>query len=137
MRSRRSAENIVRFEQALAADGSLANLWRMNTEPRGVAFTLEFVVLANHRKVIRSEIARYAERFRAAQLEAVRRALAGSGIDEDQIPAVVALLTMTGLAQVLALESTLGVTAGHDTTVAFVERLIAQLEERASDAGTT
>ena len=133
---RRGAEaNIVRFERAVAEDGSMANLWRMNTDPRGVAATLEFVVLANHRKVIRAEIARYAERFRAAQVEAVRNALDGSGIDEAQLPAVVALLTMTGLAQVLALEETLGVTEGHDTTFAFVERLIAELGDRTPREG--
>ena len=35
---------------------------------------------------------------------------------------------MTGLSQVLALEDAFGVTAGHDTTLEFIERTIAQLE---------
>ena len=35
---------------------------------------------------------------------------------------------MTGLAQVLAIEQALGVTAGHDATLAFVERAISQLD---------
>ena len=35
---------------------------------------------------------------------------------------------MTGLSQVMALEDALGVTAGHDTTLAFVEQAIAHLE---------
>ncbi len=130
---RRAEENIGRFERAIAEDGSLGNLWRLNADPRGAAFTLEFVALANHRKALRAEIARYAEHFRSAQVEAVRRALVDSGVDEDQLPAVVALLLMTGLAQVLALEDTLGVTAGHDTTVEFVGRAIAQLEARSAD----
>ncbi len=125
---RRAEENLARFERAIAEDASLQNLWRLNADPRGAAFTIEFVALANHRKVIRAEIARYAERFRAAQVEAVRSALAGHGIDEERLPPLVALLTMTGIAQVLAIEGALGVTAGHDTTVAFVERTIAQLE---------
>lgn len=127
---RRAEENIVRFERALAEDSSLANLWRLNTDPRGAAFTLEFVALANHRKAIRAEIAGYAERFRSAQVEAVRAALAGAGMDEERLPPIVALLMMTGLAQVIGLEKTLGVTAGHDTTISFVERAIAQLEDR-------
>jgi AcrR family transcriptional regulator len=127
---RRSAEaNLSRFDEAVAADGSLRNLWRLNADPRGIAFTIEFVALANHRKAIRAEIARYAERFRAAQVEAVRAALAAQGISEDELPPIVALLTMTGLSQVLALELALGVTTGHDTTLAFVERAIAELEQ--------
>jgi hypothetical protein len=41
--------------------------WRLNADPRGATFTMEFVALANHRKAIRAEIARYAQRFRAAR----------------------------------------------------------------------
>jgi len=128
---RRGAEaNMERFEQAIADDGSLANLWRLNNEPRGAALTLEFVALANHRKQVRAEITRFAERFRAAQVEAVRKALADAGVREDKLPPIVGLLLMTGLSQVLTIENSLGVTAGHDTTMAFVEQAIAQLEAR-------
>lgn len=125
---RRAEANLARFEQAIAEDGSLRNLWRLNADPRGAAFRMEFAALANHRKAIRAEVAGYAERFRAAQVEAVGAALAARGIAEDQLPPVVALLMMTGLTQVLALEGALGVTAGHDTTLEFVERAIADLE---------
>jgi AcrR family transcriptional regulator len=134
---RRAEENIARFERAIAEDGSLANLWRLNADPRGAAFSIEFVALANHRKAIRAEIARYAERFRAAQVDAVRVALADRGIDDDQLPPIVALLLMTGVTQVLALEDALGVTAGHDTTIAFIERAIAELEGPSSQSDTS
>ncbi|MET0460544.1 MAG: helix-turn-helix domain-containing protein [Acidimicrobiales bacterium] len=134
---RRAEENIARFERAIAEDGSLANLWRLNADPRGAAFSIEFVALANHRKAIRAEIARYAERFRATQVDAVRVALADRGIDDDQLPPIVALLLMTGVTQVLALEDALGVTTGHDTTIAFIERAIAELEGPSSQSGTS
>jgi AcrR family transcriptional regulator len=128
---RRNAEaNLERFERAIAEDGSLRNLWRLNADPRGAAFAMEFVSLANHRKPIRAEIARYSERFRAAQIEAVTAALAEHDIPEDQLPPIVALLMMTGLSQVMALENALGVSTGHDTTREFVERAIDQLERR-------
>ena len=39
---------------------------------------------------------------------------------------------MTGLAQVLALEGSLGVTSGHDSTIEFIERAIDRLEQRSS-----
>jgi AcrR family transcriptional regulator len=125
---RQADHNLAQFEQAIAADGSLRNLWRLNADPRGAAFTVEFVALANHRKAIRAEIARYAERFRAAQIDAITAALAVQGIPDAQLPPIVALLLMTGLSQVLALEDALGVTAGHETTIAFVERTLADLE---------
>jgi hypothetical protein len=39
---------------------------------------------------------------------------------------------MTGLAQVLALEGALGVTAGHDATLTFVDEAIGVLERGAT-----
>jgi AcrR family transcriptional regulator len=128
---RRADENLARFERAVKRDGSLRGLWRLNADVRGARFTIEFVALANHRKSIRGEIARYAERFRAAQLEALTAALDAAGVGEDQLPPIAAMLLMTGLSQVLALEQALGVTAGHDETAAFVERAIRRLEQPA------
>ena len=125
---RRAEENLTRFERSMAADPSLRTLWRLNADLRGAAFSVEFVALANHRKAIRAEIARYAERFRSAQLEALTAALEADGITPDQLPPIVGLLLMTGLSQVLALEEALGVTAGHDATVTFVQSMIDRLE---------
>ena len=124
---RRADDDISRFERAVAADGSLRNLWKLNSDPRRTAFTMEFVALANHRKAIRNEIAVYADRFRAAQLDALTAALEAGGLT-DEVPPEVALLLMTGLSQVLALEQGLGITAGHDLARALIERTIDRLE---------
>ncbi len=130
---RRAEENVARVERAIATDGSLRALWQLNADLRGARFNIEFVALANHRKAIRTEIARYAERFRAAQLEAVTAALDGLGVTADQLPPIVALLMMTGLTQVFALEDALGVTAGHDTTRSFIERTIDRIDPTSAD----
>jgi TetR/AcrR family transcriptional regulator len=127
---RRADEGLERFDRTLAAECSLHALWRFNADPRGAVFNIEFAALANHRKAIRAEIARYAERFRAAQLEALTAALVAGGLAADQLPPVVALMLMTGLTQVLALEQALGIAAGHEAAIAYVERTIAQLEPR-------
>jgi AcrR family transcriptional regulator len=126
---RRADENLAHFERTVAADESLRTLWELNADPRGAAFMTEFVALANHRKSIRTEIARYAERSRAAQLVALTAALQSAGIPPDQLPPIAALLLMTGLSQVLALERVLGVTAGHEATVSFVQSVIDRLEQ--------
>ena len=132
---RRAEENLARFERTVGAAPSLRALWRFGADPRGAVFTMEFVALANHRKVIRAEIARYAERHRAAQLDALTAALAADGITRDDMPPIVGLLVMTGLSQVLALEQVLGVTSGHDETLAFVEHTIALLEPAVVERG--
>jgi AcrR family transcriptional regulator len=130
---RRAEENVARVQRAIGTDGSLRVLWQQNADPRGARFNIEFVALANHRKAIRTEIAHYAERYRAVQLEAVTNALRAIGVSGDELPPIVALLTMTGITQVLALEEALGVTTGHDTTRAFIERLIARIDPASDD----
>jgi AcrR family transcriptional regulator len=125
---RRADENLARAERLLAAGGSLRTLWQLNADLRGAAFNTEFVALANHHKAIRAEVARYAERFRTLQLDALAHALAEDGVGADRLPPVAALLLMTGLSQVLSLERALGVTAGHDETLAFVAHVIDRLE---------
>ena len=130
---RRADENVARVERAIATDGSLRALWQLHADPRGARFNIEFVALANHRKAIRNEIARYAERYRAAQLDAVAAALGAIGVADDELPPIVALLMMTGLTQVLALEEALGVTAGHDTTRSFIEQTIARVDPPSAD----
>jgi AcrR family transcriptional regulator len=125
---RRADENLARVARAIAAGASLRTLWELNADPRGAAFMIEFVALANHRKVIRTEIANYAERYRAMQLDALAAALAEAGVHADQVPPVVALLLMTGLSQVLSIESAIGVTAGHQGTLDFVTSAIDRLE---------
>jgi AcrR family transcriptional regulator len=126
---RRAEENVVRIERALAAENvSLRTLWEINSELGGATFTTEFAALANHRKAIRGEIARYAERFRSAQVKAITAALRRSGVPETQMPPIAALLLMTGLAQILSLEDALGVTSGHEDTIAFLLRAIDRLD---------
>jgi TetR/AcrR family transcriptional regulator len=127
---RRAEADLAGFARAVERDGSLQNLWRLNADLRSAAFTIEFVALANHRKEIRAEIARYAERFRALQLRAFGDALEAAGVGADTMPPVVALLLMTGVTQTMALEQALGVTAGHEETLGYIEAAVARMEAR-------
>jgi AcrR family transcriptional regulator len=132
---RRADANLVRFERAIADDPSIETLWRLNADWRGSAFTLEFAALANHRKEIRAEIARYATIFRELQLDALAAGLARAGVTNEQIPPIVALVIMTGIGQVIAIENGLGISEGHDETIAYVERAIERMEGPPNDGG--
>ncbi len=128
----RGEENLSSFRSEVARDGSLSNLWRLSRDSGAAALVTEFAALANHRKAIRTEIAGYAERFRAAQLDAITAALSAAGVGDESVPPIAALLIMTGLSQVMALERALGVTTGHAAAVDFVDGLIAGLDPPAS-----
>jgi AcrR family transcriptional regulator len=129
---RRAEENLARFERDVASAGSLRALWEFHADPRGAVFTIEFAALANHRKAFRAEIARYVERFRAVQVDALTEAFATAGGDPARHlpPPVVTHFLMTGLSQVLAAERALGVRTGHDETLTFVDHSLARLEPR-------
>jgi AcrR family transcriptional regulator len=126
---RRGAErNLQRQAEALASDQPLWALWEFSNEPAASALNVEFTALANHRKTIRAEIAAYAERFRRLQLDALSPVFAGHGLDPGQLPPVAALVLMTAVAQIVAMEEGLGLTVGHAETHAMVERYLTDLE---------
>jgi TetR/AcrR family transcriptional regulator len=125
---RRASAGLDRFARAMELDRSLRTLWRFGTDLGGATLNIEFVALANHRKAIRDEIARYAERFREMQLDTIAAILGDHGIPADVCPPLVVLLAVTGVTQVMALETALGVTAGHEEMTAFVEAWIEAAE---------
>ena len=71
---------------------------------------------------------RYAQRFRQLQLDAIAAILSDHGVSADTCPPIVLLLAMTGVTQVMALETTLGVTAGHAEMTQFVDAWIDEAE---------
>jgi TetR/AcrR family transcriptional regulator len=132
---RRGAEQMLQFHQrALKARQPLWALWELNTDAAGTAMTMEFIALANHRKALRAEIARYAELFRVEQIKALTAAIERYDIPFDDYPPTVLMVLMTGATQVLVQEQTLGMFAGHAETVQFAEKWLALLEgERLPD----
>jgi AcrR family transcriptional regulator len=125
----RVEQGLERQARALDSDQPLWALWDFSRDPRGTALTMEFVALANHRKAIRAEIAVSAERFRLEQLRGLQTLLGRYDVDTDEWPPLVCTVLMSSISRFLVIEQeTLGLTVGHDETVAFVEKLIRRLE---------
>jgi AcrR family transcriptional regulator len=125
---RRAEEGIERFARAMDVHRSLLTVWRFGTDVRTAGFNIEFVAAAKQRESIREVIAQYALRFREMQLDAIAAILEEQGIPRETCPPIVVLLAMTGVSQIMALEATLGMTAGHAEMIDFVERWIDQAE---------
>ena len=125
---RRAEEGLIRQAEALASSHPIRALWEFSLDDAGTALTYEFVALANHRKEIRSEIARYAERFRVMQTEALVAILESAGVDTDTFPPAAVSVLLTSLSRVVIMERSLGLTSGHAEAVAVAERFIAQLD---------
>ena len=126
---RRGAEaGLKRQAEILKSPQPLWQLWKFHSESPDTALTMEFAALANHRKELRAEIARYAERFRDQQSKAVARVLERYGIGLDDLPPVVAIILVMGVSQLVVMEKALGVSAGHAETVEVVEKYLRRLE---------
>ena len=125
---RRANEGLDAQALALKSPQPLWALWRYSTDPRTTTFTMEFMALANHRKVLRAEFARFGERFRSQQRKGLSDALQRYGVDASEVPPVVWAVFATSLSRVLVMEQALGMSAGHAETLEFVEGYLRQLE---------
>lgn len=126
---RRGDQGLQEQAAALASPQPLWALWRFNIDPAWTALTMQFMALANQREALRAEIATYAERLRAEQIEAVAGLLARYRIDSEEFPATVLMVLMTSASRMLIIEQeALGMTLGHAETVEFVERWLRRLE---------
>jgi AcrR family transcriptional regulator len=125
---RRAEVGLERQAKALASDQPLRALWEYSTDRAGTVLTMEFTGLANHHKAIMAEIARYAEKFRAAQLEALPGILERYGFSSEACPPAVLTVLLAGLSRVVAMEHTIGMATGHAETLAWVETHLRRLE---------
>lgn len=124
---RRAADQTIeRLKEALASEQPVSALWRVNTDVACTGLALEFMALANHRKVIRAEIARSSEEARKLQATA----LAGLQFDAGMEPhgALGLSVMLAGIARLLVMENALGISLGHNDAKKVVEAWISRLQ---------
>jgi AcrR family transcriptional regulator len=125
---RRGDEQRERQQRILDSPQPLRALWRFSSDQSGTGLLLEFMALANHRKAIRTELARYADEFRAAQLDALRSRLAELGLDDELLPPSVLLVLSAALSRTLVMEESLGIEVGVAEARAAVEAFLERFE---------
>lgn len=119
--------SLQNMRAALTDDDPLRTLWQINSDSPMIGLNTEFMALANHRKVIRSELKAYAERVRDIETAAVTVALRAKGVDLDEYPPVAISMLIAQIARSLCNESAVGVTLGHDEMRTFIDRQLAAL----------
>ncbi len=107
-----------RFSDALNSNEPLRATLELAID--ATAMTYEFVALALRRKAIGDEMKRMVEELRRAETDALARYMQIRGI-EPKIPPLVMTFVMRSVAQSLAVEAAIGVSAGHAEARAFVE----------------
>ena len=127
----RAASAVVeRQAHALASERPLHALWALNAEHERTSLAIEFMALANHRKMIKAEITLYNEQARKDQAKALAKILDGK-IDHPRrySPTVVSLL-LACLARGLIMEEGMGIHTGHAELRGVVDFWLTQLEPK-------
>lgn len=107
-----------RFEEALNSNKPLRTALDFTID--ATAKTYEFVALALRHKAIGAEMKRMVEELRKAETEALARHMKLRGIN-PQAPPIVLTMVMRSVVQNLAVETAVGVTAGHAEAIAFID----------------
>jgi TetR/AcrR family transcriptional regulator len=116
-----------RFSKAVASKRPLRALWALSTDSACTALAMEFMALANHRKVIRAEIVRSAKCYRKMQADALSMLPREEGL--NGCPPLGLTVLIAGIARVLVMEKALGINSGHAEARAFVGRWLRRLEQ--------
>ncbi|KUH67794.1 TetR family transcriptional regulator [Mycolicibacterium novocastrense] len=128
--------SLENMRAALTDDDPLHTLWLINSDLRRTILNTEFMALANHRKVIRTELKAYAERVRDIETAAVTVALRANGVDLDDYPPVAISMLIVQIARSLCNEDAVGLTLGHDEMRDFMQRWMQSLKESLTAGGS-
>jgi AcrR family transcriptional regulator len=120
-----AAESDVQMEAALQSADPLRALWGYFKDSSRTAMALEFMALANRRPALREHMAEHSHEMRQRQVVVLERLL-DETLKERCAPAGLSLV-LAGVGRALVMEGSLGVTAGHEEAIAFVDQWIDQL----------
>jgi AcrR family transcriptional regulator len=132
---RSTKDNFEILTRALESDDPVRELWRLQTEAHRMTLAIEFLALSNHHKVIKAEIARYADYARDLQAAAISKALE-KFVDPEICPPVCFTVLMAGVARALIIEESTGITRGHSETRAFAQWMLERISGQGAPTKT-
>jgi AcrR family transcriptional regulator len=118
---------------AFAAARPLQAFWKLSNDSAHTALGTEFFALANHRKLISSEIARNSVAFRGGEAAALAAAT-GDSLDRSICEPIALVVLLTGISRILVMEEAIGVTDGHAEVRALIDWLLTRVQLKEPDA---
>lgn len=127
LHKRGAEQSDAMIEAALNSDDPVRALWDFFADSSRTAISLEFMALANHRKMLRAAMVEHSEHMREKQAEAFARILGDKLQDKAGCTPAGLSVILAGIGRVLVMEGGLGVEEGHADARAFVERWLNEL----------
>lgn len=124
-------EHFAELTKVLASRKPLRAMWKLNMDATNTGMVQELNALASHRKVLRAEIARASERLRLFQSALLERAMQEAGDRSGTAPPMVLSVFALAVSRLLAMDAVMGVSAGREETLSWIEAFIDHVEDGA------
>lgn len=128
--NRMAGQYLIRQRELLSAPNPLQELWNVSLDHDHGVLTMEFVALANHRKMLRTAIAEFGEQARRMQSEIIARILRDKGIDTEKWPPAALAFILECVPRSLVIETVLGQSTGHPEVLGLAARIIDEVSRK-------
>ncbi|MEW9854957.1 TetR/AcrR family transcriptional regulator [Novosphingobium sp. M1R2S20] len=115
-------------DEALSSAYPLRALWNLNASQPEARRVLEFVALGKQYPLLREEMRKAGERFRALQVEAIEKVYSERQINSPEISAQTLALLLSAIARSMVIEGQVGMTAAHDETRSAILGYLSRIE---------
>jgi AcrR family transcriptional regulator len=125
---RGATRSLARQEEVLTSPQPLWAFWDLLLDRSNGDLNMEFIALANHRKAIRSEIAKSSRAFRSGQLKALAHVIETSQTATAFKSPKGVVLLLSAVSRFLTTENAFDLDIGHAEVIEFVEQCIRDIE---------
>lgn len=124
-----AARMSARLAEAATSHEPLRALQQLYRDPGGAILSIELHALAHRRPSVKAEVVRAAEEFRDQQVH-ILTGILNRRAEAPALDPVVAIVLLSSVVQVLALESAIDISRGHAQTLAFIDECLRAFAER-------
>jgi AcrR family transcriptional regulator len=131
-----AAKSDKMIEAAIATGDPVRALWRFFSDNSRTSLSVEYLALAIRRPAIREKIAAHSEAMRKQQVALFEQLIGERLAGPDGCPPAGLSVILAGIGRALFMEGALGISAGHDEAVAWVDQWLDRLlpgAEKATD----
>lgn len=125
---RRTERGLVRLEEDIASGKPVRAIWADHNDATDARLTFEYMALANRHDGIRLETAKFLEKARDLQSQAIAKAYAENGFKGEPVSPAAMSFLIVAVNLLLSREKDAGMTAGHEDIEKLVEWVLEKFE---------
>lgn len=127
---RSEKEFLRRHLEAATSRNPIRALWELSLQAKRTRLSQELLALGNHKKAIGKITARVIDQIQSINVAFIGKYLDELGVDRERCPPAVISYFINGVSRSMVTDDTLGLPGARTEILAFVERMIEELETR-------